>query len=481
MTHKKTIAISVLFLILLSSVNNFQLEPFDSIELKDESKLNIRKSSSLSSDTSMGWGDADYFGSENEDFILDMSVSSSGNIFILGINGGDFNINDNCETQINGTSLTDFTIFVAKFDSNRTCSWALGIYQSQDIDVYISNMAENQNQYVPSRGNIVVDDNENVFISGILRSETSGSASIEFNENSSVSLTHSGNSNKISFLAKISNLGTWEWVEKFNTQYTTALALGNSGDVWVSSGYPSSYIYRYNETGILQSSTHITNMQVFDMDTNSQGELYFSGVFQNQVSMTVNGSLQSFTATAGYDGVMGKLDSSGNGLWLSVVFNSSSTSYISKIAINEVDEIFAVGSFYATIDIGSDGFSTGGTRNAFLTKISSTGQWEQSKQFACSCSVSTTDLEFDSDGNIYALGYFTSGAAISFGNGITQFSTGADADGFVVKFDSSGLAKWSKSFGGLSDDIPMAMILSCLLYTSPSPRDGLLSRMPSSA
>ena len=28
---------------------------------------------------------------------------------------------------------------------------------------------------------------------------------------------------------------------------------------------------------------------------------------------------------------------------------------------------------------------------------------------------------------------------------------------------------------------PSYLILSCLLYTSPSPRDGLLSRMPSSA
>ena len=28
---------------------------------------------------------------------------------------------------------------------------------------------------------------------------------------------------------------------------------------------------------------------------------------------------------------------------------------------------------------------------------------------------------------------------------------------------------------------PVDLVLSCLLYTSPSPRDGLLSRMPSSA
>ena len=32
-----------------------------------------------------------------------------------------------------------------------------------------------------------------------------------------------------------------------------------------------------------------------------------------------------------------------------------------------------------------------------------------------------------------------------------------------------------------STHIPIGLLISCLLYTSPSPRDGLLSRMPSSA
>ena len=31
------------------------------------------------------------------------------------------------------------------------------------------------------------------------------------------------------------------------------------------------------------------------------------------------------------------------------------------------------------------------------------------------------------------------------------------------------------------DDVPDDWLCPCLLYTSPSPRDGLLSRMPSSA
>ena len=42
----------------------------------------------------------------------------------------------------------------------------------------------------------------------------------------------------------------------------------------------------------------------------------------------------------------------------------------------------------------------------------------------------------------------------------------------------------NKLFGALLDkpwDTEQATIDNCLLYTSPSPRDGLLSRMPSSA
>ena len=42
-------------------------------------------------------------------------------------------------------------------------------------------------------------------------------------------------------------------------------------------------------------------------------------------------------------------------------------------------------------------------------------------------------------------------------------------------FDSHWLKNWQESFK------PITKRSNCLLYTSPSPRDGLLSRMPSSA
>ena len=55
------------------------------------------------------------------------------------------------------------------------------------------------------------------------------------------------------------------------------------------------------------------------------------------------------------------------------------------------------------------------------------------------------------------------------------FDIAAVAEAFAGQIDTPAhILGWS--LGGL-----VALYLTCLLYTSPSPRDGLLSRMPSSA
>ena len=47
------------------------------------------------------------------------------------------------------------------------------------------------------------------------------------------------------------------------------------------------------------------------------------------------------------------------------------------------------------------------------------------------------------------------------------------------------IMEFCKAFNAATDSLeknmPIPVVITCLLYTSPSPRDGLLSRMPSSA
>ena len=89
-----------------------------------------------------------------------------------------------------------------------------------------------------------------------------------------------------------------------------------------------------------------------------------------------------------------------------------------------------------------------------------------------------------SDGN-----YLLGGLTFNSNSGVSS-----DADGWILKMDPDGNILWDFKYGGNgiekitglheTDDGGFVFIGStrtCLLYTSPSPRDGLLSRMPSSA
>ena len=92
--------------------------------------------------------------------------------------------------------------------------------------------------------------------------------------------------------------------------------------------------------------------------------------------------------------------------------------------------------------------------------------------FGGTSSEYVVSMAVDSSGNVYTTGYFAGTGDFDPGAGTTNLTSNGSTDVYVSKLDSSGDLVWAKNFGGTN---------SCLLYTSPSPRDGLLSRMPSSA
>ena len=63
------------------------------------------------------------------------------------------------------------------------------------------------------------------------------------------------------------------------------------------------------------------------------------------------------------------------------------------------------------------------------------------------------------------------------GGNVFKSPDGAEATQRINKADVEPTLKWLEKITGLDH----VNFMLCLLYTSPSPRDGLLSRMPSSA
>ena len=66
-------------------------------------------------------------------------------------------------------------------------------------------------------------------------------------------------------------------------------------------------------------------------------------------------------------------------------------------------------------------------------------------------------------------------------DGIAVASSNAPAMAKAVKGSGIPVITWDSDFLGEDYGLREAYVGTCLLYTSPSPRDGLLSRMPSSA
>jgi hypothetical protein len=89
--------------------------------------------------------------------------------------------------------------------------------------------------------------------------------------------------------------------------------------------------------------------------------------------------------------------------------------------------------------------TTGNQPSAVLLKYNSAGvaQWVQSVNDDL---ADYNSVAIDSSGNLYAAGDINGTTSYSFGNGITAQGTSASFNIALVKYDSSGLAQWARTF-----------------------------------
>lgn len=142
----------------------------------------------------------------------------------------------------------------------------------------------------------------------------------------------------------------------------------------------------------------------------------------------------------------------GDALWAKR-FSGPTEEACLSVAVGPDGNPVITGFFYATIDFGGTILTSAGGSDIFLVKLSSVdgstifayrfGEQENAQNdigYGVACA---------NDGSIYLCGQF--GNSIDFGNGTgTLTSTGLDA--FLVKFNSSGVAQWSKRIGGALND-----------------------------
>jgi hypothetical protein len=113
------------------------------------------------------------------------------------------------------------------------------------------------------------------------------------------------------------------------------------------------------------------------------------------------------------------------------------------------------GSFCGSVSFGSTVLTSAGGRDLFLSKFSSDGTQQWTRRFGSTGDEYVTAMVLDSSGNIFLGGYF--GATGNFG-GVSSVSAGG-WDFFIAKYSPQGAYLWSRTVGGISDDVIASLAL----------------------
>lgn len=135
------------------------------------------------------------------------------------------------------------------------------------------------------------------------------------------------------------------------------------------------------------------------------------------------------------------------GIWARQ-FGTSGDQAARGLALDGAGNVIVVGAVSGSVDFGAGVLTSAGGKDAFVTKLDSTGKVVWSKLIGDALEQEAVAVAVDGAGNIVVTGYFE--GSVSFNGGMPPVHTAeAMGDIFVVKYDSAGGYLWSDYFPGL--------------------------------
>ncbi len=174
-----------------------------------------------------------------------------------------------------------------------------------------------------------------------------------------------------------------------------------------------------------------------------QGNIVLTGYFAGVIDFG-GGALTSEGAT---DVFVAKLGPNGDHLW-SKRFGDASAQLNYGVAVDKEGNVIFAGSFAGSVDFGGGVLVSKGGRDAFVSKLDSSGVHIWSKRFGDGENQDGLSVAADAAGNIFLAGSF---AGTLSDLGTSPFTSAGSRDIFVAKISPSGEHLWSKAFGDVQD------------------------------
>lgn len=225
--------------------------------------------------------------------------------------------------------------------------------------------------------------------------------------------------------------------------FTGSLDLG--GGALAGVGSNDVYVARFDA-----STNHVWSQRYGDADgqyasgiaVDQASNVYVCGYFSGSIDFG-GGPLLS----GGFDDAfLVKLDGAGAHVW-SKRFGNNTAQQATGVAVDPSGNVFVVGHFAGSIDLGGGVLVSAGNLDVFVAKFSPAGSQLWSKRFGSTQGQTPRAVATDEHGNVYIAGAFKT--SIDFGGGVLT-SAGSD-DIFLAKLDADGNHLWSKRFGSSAD------------------------------
>jgi hypothetical protein len=258
------------------------------------------------------------------------------------------------------------------------------------------------------------------------------------------------------FVAKLSPTGSWDWavaVGAADSDHAAAVAVDATGRIFVSGSFSNQV--HFDETLLTSQG----DMDVFVAQLSPQGrwlaataaggpgrdracalafapagELLVAGQFAETATF---GSSQLVSQGRG-DAFVARLTPEGQWRW-AIAAGSADNDEASALATNPAGEIYVTGYFSNTVAFGASVLTGRGMDDAFVGKLSGTGQWQWATAATSSNSAYGKGLVTDPAGGVFVTGSFSGHAAF----GATRLhSSGGSDDGFVARVSRTGHWEW---------------------------------------
>jgi hypothetical protein len=381
-------------------------------------------------------------GGTGDDTGTAIATDTSGNVYITGSFFGlaTFGVT-------NKISIGESDIFVAKYNKNGALQW---VQSAGGID-------EDSGQ------SIAVDNSGNVYVIGYYQVEATFGASTDINALGGLDI----------FLAKYNSNGVFQWVQSAGgtgNEDGSGIVLDVSGNVYATGYYEGTstfdgigktsqgntdlFIAKYNSSGVVQwvqseGGTGHDISQAIAIDGN--GKLYITGSFTG----TTKFGIINKTSLGGHDIFVAKFDPATSGWSYIQSAGGTNDQGGQSIAVDASGNAYIIGYFQGGATFGGTTKISQGGGDIFVVKCNSSGvfQWVQSA--GSSESESGHDIAIDSNGNVYATGFYNGVA--TFGS-ITKIPEGF-GDIFVTKYNNAGTLQWIKSIGSSGYDYGQSIVV----------------------